>query len=91
MKTLNSSDRHLLSLALRMAAHTFAKDALTPIPGALVDLSEQFKRQAEDAKRLAEWIDEADEVLIDNANLEPEHSSIWDGKASGGGTFERGE
>ncbi len=64
MKTLNSSDRHMLSLALRMAANVFAKDAKNPLPGAIMDFSEKFNQQAQDAKRLAKWIDEADEVLI---------------------------
>ncbi len=64
MKTLNSSDRHMLSMALRMAAHDFAKDAMAPLPGAIVDLSKTFEQQANDAKRLAEWIDEADEILL---------------------------
>ncbi len=64
MKKLNESDRSLLSLALRIAANEFAKDALNRIPGSIVDLSEQFKQQAKDALRLEKWIDEADEVLL---------------------------
>jgi len=76
MHDLNGNDRSLLSNALRLAGEQWLKDAATAREQYERDaeaeawgrLAEQYERQARDAERLADEIDEAAGVTLHEAD-----------------------